>query len=565
MEEYEVVKTDVLIIGGGAAGVRAAIEADHHGADVHLLSKGPLARSGLTPLALPCLQAALGAMDPRDNPDVHYEDIIREGRGLADHNLATVLAQESIARVVDLEKFGIRFEKRDGGTYFQAHFPGQTYPRNLLIVGEGFGLISGLKKELRRHHKAKTLEDFLVFRLLTDHEGVTGAIGLNLRDGRFYAFHAKSVILACGGYEALWENNDGSPDSTGDGVLLGFRAGADVIDLEMTQYYPGVLAYPESVKGVNIQYETFLEEKYFDFKLINDEGKEFLPEGPLPARDVLMRAIFTEIEEGRGTARNSVYIDPSRSSKSQEEIEELVNRFFKGRDRYLRRLGINIREDRIEICPSVHYTLGGLHMNEKTETTVPGLFAAGENSSNTHGANRIGGNSLAETQVFGARAGKYASEWAKKRSHSPFPRKNVKEAIREIDFFMENKKEPVRGVILKTELKQLMDKYVGPNRKEEGMRKALEKVMDLKRNGLPKVQVSPGRVFNTDWSEAIETSMALDLAELVIRSALFRKETRGHHFRSDFPGVLETPAHTLVKKRDNKICVEYTPVRKSDE
>jgi len=559
MEKYEVLKTDVLIIGGGAAGVRAAIEADNQDADVYLLSKGPLARSGLTPLALPCLQAAFGTMDPRDNPDVHYEDIIREGRHLADQNLAKVLAQEVIDRVVDLEKFGIRFEKQDE-KYFQAHFPGQTYPRNLLIVGEGFGLISGLKNELCRHPKVKTLEDFLVFRLLTDNEEVAGAIGLNLRDGRFYAFQTKSIILACGGYEAIWENNDGAQDSTGDGISLGFQAGADVIDLEMTQYYPGVLAYPESVKGVNIQYETFLEKKYFDFRLINNEGKEFLPEGPLPARDVLMRAIFTEIEEGRGTVHNSVYIDPSRSSKNQEEIEELINRFFKGRDRYLRRLGINIRKDRIEICPSVHYTLGGLHINEKTETSVPGLFAAGENSSNTHGANRIGGNSLAETQVFGTRAGKYASGLTKSKSHGLFPVRDVKEEIRQVNYFMEKKKESVRAWVLKKELKELMDKYVGPNRKEEGMRKALKKVLDLKQNGLPKVQVDSGRIFNTDWSAAIEVSMSLDLAELVILSAIFRKETRGHHFRSDFPQILETPGHTLVTKRDDSICLEYIPV-----
>lgn len=564
MEKCEVLKTDVLIIGGGAAGVRAAIEADNQGADVYLLSKGPLARSGLTPLALPCFQAALGTMDPRDNPDCHYEDIIREGRQLADQHLAKVLAQEAVDRVVDLEKFGIRFEKQDE-KYFQAHFPGQTYPRNLLIVGEGFGLISGLKKELRRHPKVKTLEDFLVFRLLTDNKEVAGAAGLNLRDGRFYAFHTKSVILACGGYEALWDNNDGAPDSTGDGVSLGFRAGADVIDLEMTQYYPGVLAYPESVKGVNIQYETFLEKKYFDFKLINNEGKEFLPEGPLPARDVLMRAIFTEIEEGRGTAHNAVYIDPTRSSKSQGEIEELVNRFFKGRDRYLTRLGINIRKDRMEICPSVHYTLGGLHINEKTETSVPGLFAAGENSSNTHGANRIGGNSLAETQVFGARAGKYASEWAKKKSHGLFPVKDVKEEIRQVNSFVEKKREGIRAPVLKKELRQLMDRYVGPNRKEEGMRKALEKILDLKQNGLTKVQVNRGKIFNTGWYEAVEASMALDLAELITRSALFREETRGHHFRSDFPGALEIPKHTFVTKRDNTTCVEYVSVIKVGE
>ena len=564
MEKYEVLKTDVLIIGGGGAGIRAAIEADNQGADLYLLIKGILARSGLTPLAYPCLQASLGVSDPRDNPDIHYQDIIREGRGLADQNLARVLADEVSLRVFDLQKFGIRFEKQDE-KFFQAHFPGQTYPRNLLIVGRGFGLISGLKNELYRHPKVKIAEDFFVSRVFKDKEEVVGVFGLNLRDGRFYAIEAKSVILACGGYEALWENNDTAQDSTGDGVSLGFQVEADIIDLEMTQYYPGVFAYPESVKGVAIQYETFLEKKYFDFKLVNNEGNEFLPEGPLPARDVLMRAIFSEIEEGRGTEHHAVYVDPSRSSRSYEEIDELVNQFLKGPNKYWNKLGIDIRKDRIEICPAVHYTLGGVRINEKTETSVPGLFAAGENSSNTHGANRMGGNSLAETQVFGARAGKYASEWAKEKSHGGLPKKAIKEEIQKWNSFMEKKKEPIRVLWLRKELKQLMDCYAGPNRNEEGMKKALEKVFDLKQNGLPKVQVDGGTIFNVDWHTAMEVSMTLDLAELIVRSALLRKETRGHHFRSDFLKTLETPKHTFVKKNDENISIEYVPVRKIEE
>lgn len=561
MEKYNVLKTDVLIIGGGAAGVRAAIEADVEGLDVLVASKGPLARSGLTPLAYPCYQAAAKAMDSRDNADIHYQDTVREGKGLADQNLVRVLADEAVSRFHDLTKFGIKFET-ENGKLFQAHFPGQTYPRNLLIVGGGFGLISGLKNELRKHQRAKIIEDLCISRLLTEGGELAGAFGLSLRDGQFYAIEAKSVVLACGGYEALWGNNDGSADSTGDGISLAFEIGADIIDFEMTQYYPGVFAYPESLKGVDIQYETFLDKNYLDFKLLNKEGKEFLPEGPLPGRDVLMRAIFTEIEQGRGTEHNAVYVDPTRSSKSYEEIDRWVKHFVKSPDKYWRKIGIDVRKDRIEICPAVHYTLGGIRINEQAETSVQRLFAAGENSSNTHGANRIGGNSLAETQVFGALAGKQASIRAKKTRWGGLSERKIREEISHLNSFMEKKRDGVRPFVIMKKLRGLMDQYVGPNRNEEGLKIALNKVLDLKLNALPNVQVGNERIFNVDWSMAIEATRALDLAEIVIRSAMFRKETRGHHYRSDFPGTLENPEHTLTKKVGGRIVVNYSPINR---
>lgn len=559
MEEFDSIKTDVLIVGGGAAGARAAIEADVAGAEVLLVSKGPVARSGLTPLAYPCLQAAVGSMDSRDNADIHYQDIVREGKGLSDMNLARVLADEAVFRFRDLERFGVRFETEQGKV-FQAHFPGQTYPRNLLIVGGGFGLISGLKNELRKHPRSKIIEDFCVSKLLIDNGEIVGAFGINLRDGKFYAFEAKAVVLAGGGYEALWDNNDGSQDSTGDCISLAFEAGADIIDLEMTQYYPGVFAYPGSLKGVDIQYETFLGKQYFDFKLVNKNGEEFL-KGPLPGRDVLTRMMFNEIEQGRGTEHNAIYVNPKKSSKSPEEIERLVKQFVEGPDKLWRKMGINIRKDRFELCPAVHYTLGGIRIDDQTNSSINGLFAAGETSSNTHGANRIGGNSLAETQVFGARAGKYAALHAKEHSGwGKPPEGQVREEMLRLSTLREKKKDGLRPLKIRNELRAVMDQFVGPNRNEEGLKTALNKVLDLRKNALPKVQVGGGRIFNTDWCMAIEINKVLDLAELIIQSAMLRKESRGNHYRSDFLQTLSDPVHTLVKRHSNGITVDYAQV-----
>ena len=558
MAEDNVVKTDVLVVGGGAAGVRAAIEADVEGAEVVIASKGPLARSGSTPLAYPCFQASVGFMDARDCPDVHYRDIVTEGKGLSDMNLARALADDAVDRYHDLERYGVRFEMEEGKV-FQSHYPGQTYPRNLLIVGGGFGMAAGLRNELRKHPRPKIMEDVVISRLLVEDGEVAGAFGLNLRDGRFYVFQAKAVVLAGGGYEALWENMDASRDCTGDTISLAFEAGADIIDLEMTQYYPGVFAYPESLKGVAIQYETFLGKQYFDFRLVNNRGEEFL-KGPLPGRDVLMRAMYTEIEEGRGTEHNAVYVDPRRSSKSPEEIERMVKRFVEGPDKLWRGLGIDIRKDLFEICPAIHYTLGGIRIDEKTRSSLPGLFAAGENSSNVHGANRIGGNALAETQVFGVRGGKYGALYAKGRREGRLSEAQIKEETSRLNLLKEKKKGGVRPLAIRDELRKLMDRYVGPNRSEEGLKTALAKIIDLKENGVPKLQAVGRRIFNSDWSIAIEVSRTLVLAEIIIRSAIQRQESRGHHYRSDFPESLPDARHTLVRMKDGRVRVGYADV-----
>jgi fumarate reductase (CoM/CoB) subunit A len=560
--QIETIETDVLIIGGGGAGVRAAIEADIRDASTCLVSKGPIAHSGTTPMA-DTIQAAFASGDVRDNPDVHFQDVIREGHDLGDQDLARALVDDVIERVRELDKYGVLFKKLEDGRFLQVRHPGQTYPRNLCLAGAGVGLMRGLKHELQRHTKVRVVEDFIVSGLLNRSQEVIGAFGLNMRDGRFYAVKAKATVLACGGYQEIWGLTDTSPDSTGDGVSLGFQAGADVVDLEMVQYYPSTLVHPDSVRGVTVQYETLLGKDGLDFRLVNNQGKQFLPDGPLPVRDVMMRLMFTEIAQGHGTEHDGVYIDPRLSSKSQEEVEEIIQRLLSVPNQNLKLMGIDIRKDRLEVSPAMHYCLGGVHINARTETTVPGLFAAGENAANIHGANRISGNALSETQAFGRRAGLSAAHYARQRKSSDtLPSRQIGEEIRKWALFGESRRDTVGALAVRKEMKQVMDREVGPCRNETGMKRALEKILDLKHNSLPRVHAPLGGIFNIKWRQAIEVSMALNLAELVIRSALFRKETRGHHFRSDFPETAGTAEHTLVRKAGGQVFVNSKPVAK---
>ncbi len=562
--EYGKIRTDVLIIGGGGAGVRAAIEADSLGVSVALLSKGVISRCGLTPMAGYSYQAAFGHSNPSDNPRVHFEDTVQEGRRLGDENLIQCLTEEAMERALEMEKYGVRFTKAEG-KFAQVRHPGQTYPRINRIPGRGYQMMVGLKKELNRHKKVQVFEDCVVSKILNDSSGrPAGAVAFLQREGRFLAFQSKTVLLATGGYEELWEKTDTAPDSTGDGTALAFDLGAQLVDLEMMLYYPivtlGSKVFP-SMRQV-LQYESLLEKEYLGGRLLNAQGKEFLPPGKLPVRDVLISLILKEREEGRTTERGGVFIDLTKLPLSPEEIERKIDevgaRVQFNRIRYL---GLNLTRDRIEVAPACHYSLGGVKINEYTETSVPGLFAAGEVSGNIHGANRISGNALAETQVFGRRAGEFASREAKR--HTGFPplnSKEIEEEIQKVENFFAPPKDSLRPRELKKGIQRIMEEKVGLNRDDSGLREAIESIRDLRKE-LPRIRVPAVRVFNYELQEAIEVHFMVRVAELVARAALCRTESRGHHFRSDYPQ--EDPAwlkHTLIQKKGESLECTSVPV-----
>jgi len=557
---------DVLVVGGGGAGARAAIEAHTCGASVALLCKGLLGKSGTTPQAWPSYEAAFAAADPRDTPQVHFEDTCREGRLLGDENLIWALASEARERVLDLERYGVKFEKVDG-KFLQVHHPGQTYPRCLVIKGGGYGLISGLYKELKRRPEITLLPDVMVTRLLQAGGRVVGATALDSRDGSFAAIRAKATILCTGGYEQLWKSTDTAPDTTGDGVALAYRAGAELVDMEMMLYYPTVISHPYGeVNGTLVQYEGLLSPQYVAGKLLNGLGEEFLPPGALPVRDVLTRLMFDEIGQGRGTKNGALYVDITRSPKPVEEIDALLERLQSLPYKNLRDLGIDVKTTPIEVAPGMHYALGGVHIDEWGRTTVSGLYAAGEVASNVHGANRLSGNALAETQVFGTRAGRCAAQEAQGLGALPQLGPDEIGAERQrLESILSVKERGLRPLELKRNLRGLMDRRVGMPRSHEGLNQALEGIRRMRDEDLPRVQAVGPRVFNNDWREAVQADFMLDVAEIVVLSALQRTETRGHHQRTDYPETLDAwLRHTAVKQGGRGPICRSIPVVRLD-
>jgi succinate dehydrogenase/fumarate reductase flavoprotein subunit len=564
MRPYDLHECDVLVVGGGGAATRAAIEADEQGAQVALISKGPIGRSGATPLAFTSYQAAMGFSDPRDNPRVHFEDTVREGRQLGDQDLIEAMVAEAVDRALDLAAYGVKFKEQDG-KFYQALHPGETYPRNLLIEGGGYAMIMALRKELKKHQNVRLFQDHTLTRLLRADGQIVGAVGLDLRTGRCSVFRTKGVILGTGGYHHLWGKNDVSPDLAGDATALAYEAGAELVDIEMALYYPTLYYYSEYDQGLVVVYEWFLEQQYLAGEIVNARGESFLPPGKLPVRDSLSRLIFEEIAAGRATERGTVFMDVKRSPKTEEEKAEVFRELVGGPGKNLLNLGLDVTRDAIEVAPGVHYTLGGVRIDVHGATTVPGLYAAGEAASNVHGANRVSGNALTATQVFGVRTGRAAAERARGMDLPSLDEDEVGIEVERVMGLRQTRATGVRPIEVKRELQQVMDRYVGPSRNEEGLKEALAAIQALREKHQAGLDVVDIPVYNNEWREALEIGPMITLAEVVTRSALLRQESRGHHYRSDFPeSDPDWRKHTMAVRREGKGVFSTVPVVELD-
>ena len=551
-----VIESDVLVMGSGGAGCRAAIEASRQNAQVVLVTKGLLGRCGATSMSTTSYNAAFGHTDCEDSPLVHFKDTVVGGSFLNDQELAYILAHDAPQRMMDLEGFGAIF-MRKGSKFFQIHNPGSTYSR-VCYLDEitGRHILFTLRGEIIRYG-VKTFPETLIFSLVTEDQKVVGAAGLDIRRGDFLFFRAKSIVLALGGAGQIYPTTSNPSDITGDGYALAYRAGAKLMDMEMVQFFPCGLTKPHLRKGLLVLEPGEVEEG----RLYNRLGERFMekydPEKmEKTTRDKLSQAIYKEISGGRGSPDGGVLMD--FSCVPQEELTKRRDEI----DRIRELTGVDLREQPLEVAPTVHHFMGGVKIDEECQSTVRGLFAAGENAGGVHGANRLSGNALAETQVFGARAGECAAKFALKASGTSLNSSRVDQEEKRVLGLL-NLNGSLSPSRFKDEIRHILWKYVAIIRNGRDLERAKTELSSLRERLCDLKLSSSSTHYNHEWTECIEAENMLDVATLVTELALLRKESRGAHFREDYPERNDEYwlKHTVAERRNGKLTLSLDPVR----
>lgn len=539
--EIKTISTDVLIIGSGGAGSRAAIEVDDAGLKATIVSKGLSFRSGCTGMAEGGYNAVFKTVDKDDSIDAHIHDTLKGGSYLNDKKLVEILVNESPKRLIDLENYGALFDRQESGQIDQRPFGGQSY-RRTCYQGDRTGaeLLNALKEEIIKRD-IECIEEVMITSLVTDGNQVIGATGLNLKDSSLIYFKAKSVILASGGAGQLYPVTSNTFQKNGDGYAISYRAGADLIDMEQVQFHPTGMVAPESKKGVLVTEAVRAE----GGKLINSEGERFMsryaPEKmELATRDVVARSIYQEIIEGRGTENGGVYLDISHLDDDyiDEKLETMVLQF--------ENVGVDIKHGPIEVAPTAHHFMGGLKINTDASTSLDNLFGAGEVCGGVHGANRLGGNALADTQVFGKIAGVSAAKAAKSTEIKSNDDMVNAEASR-IEGLI--KKGSIKPQEFKNNIKKLMWEKVAIVREEKTLNEALKELQEMQKD-LDNLDVKDTRQYNTDLVTALEVINMVEICILTVKSAILRRESRGAHFRSDFPETNDEWKKSIVMNKE---------------
>ena len=530
---------DVLVIGGGSAGLRAAIAAHDAGANVLIVS---ISKKGdpHTTLARGGINAALGTMDPEDNWMVHASDTLREGEFIADYEKVDVLCKNAPDAIMELVNWGARFHREKDGRLTQRFFGAHTY-RRTVFYGDWTGqeIVRVLMEQVNQR-KIKVIDNVYITKLLkkSDNNGagdgdaghVNGALGVDIENKEFVRFKCKSLILAAGGYTRVYPVSSSRLfENYGEGVALAYEAGADLVDMEVVQFHPTGMVWPEKAVGT-LATEAIRGEGGI---LLNSKGERFMknydPERmELAPRDVVARANYNEIISGRGTEHGGVWLDVTHLRK--EVIQDRLPTMYQ---QFMELDGIDISKEKMEAAPTAHYSMGGVVADIKCRTQIKGLFAVGEVVSQIHGANRLGGNSLLDTMVFGKIAGEEAAKLAKQQEEEKVGDNDTKKTDDGGIFVV---KEPIK---LRNEIQELMKQNAGIIREETRLQNGLKGILGLKNKFYSKDNITEVSKIDDDNSENIvitlQVKSSLVACEAIIRSALMRQESRGAHYRSDFP------------------------------
>ena len=590
MPDYETFEHDVLIIGAGGAGLRAAIEASAAGVRVGLVCKSLLGKAH-TVMAEGGIAAALANVDERDNWKVHFADTMRGGQYVNQWRMAELHAKEAPDRVRELEAWGVVFDRTKDGRILQRHFGGHKYPR-LAHVGDRTGL--EMIRTLQDHGVHQGIDvhmEHTILSLLKDGDRVVGAFGYERERGRFKIFRAKAVVLATGGIGRAYKITSNSWEYTGDGHALAYEAGAELIDMEFVQFHPTGMVWPPSVMGILVTEGVRGEGGV----LANKDGKRFMfdsiPENyraqtadneeegwrycqghkdarrppELLTRDHVSRCIVREIKEGKGSPHGGVYLDISWIKQKMPNAAEHIKRKLPSMYHQFKQLAdIDITEQPMEVGPTTHYIMGGVRVDPDTQMSrVPGLFAAGECAAGINGANRLGGNSLSDLLVFGKRAGEFAAKFARENSLGKIDNDRIDAVAREaVTPFESRGRGSENPYAIQRDLQETMQNLVGIVRNETEMGEALEKIGNFKTRA-ERTAVTGNREYNPGWHTALDLENLLIVSEAITRAALERKESRGAQFREDYPDKEErfSKVNTIVSKSaDGSMQVRLEPL-----
>jgi succinate dehydrogenase / fumarate reductase, flavoprotein subunit len=591
MHPYDAHEYDVLVIGAGGAGLRAAIEASAAGVSVAVLSKSLLGKAH-TVMAEGGVAAALGNVDDRDSWRVHFADTMRGGQYLNNWRMAELHAKESPDRVRELEAWGALFDRTPDGRILQRNFGGHRYPR-LAHVGDRTGL--EMIRTLQDHgiHKGIVFHmEHTALTLLKDGDRLAGVLAYERERGRFKVYRAKAVVLATGGIGRAYRISSNSWEYTGDGIALAYEAGADLIDMEFVQFHPTGMVWPPSVRGILVTEGVRGEGGV----LRNKEGRRFMfddipanyknqtadseDEGwrytqgdknarrppELLTRDHVARCIMREVREGRGSPHGGVFLDIAWIKERLPRAPDHIRKKLPGMYHQFKELAnLDITEEPMEVGPTTHYMMGGVRVEADSQmSTLPGLFAAGECAAGLHGANRLGGNSLSDLLVFGKRAGEFAAKYARERGAGAVSDAAVEDAARRALEPFDRKPSPENSPYqIQAELQECMQERVGIVRREEDMVQALGVIAGLEARA-SQTAVVGSREYNPGWHTALDLKSLLTVSRAVTMAAIQRKESRGAHFRDDFPA--QDPAAgkvTLAVRRgpDGAMRIEEEPLR----